>query len=384
MNKAVFLACALCAGPAVFAAVSPAVEATQVVSAPEDRYCGWPTITRTAADELTVMFSGNRDGHVCPYGQIRRIRSTDGGRTWSKSEIVENGILDDRDTGVLRLANGDLVLFWFTSTAFYDYYKRWEKDLAQRKKTYPYLSNLRAEYETHYKTLDPEAVRTALGAFAKRSTDGGKTWGDKVKLPFESTHTPHGAIELKDGRLMFVGDDRRVAVSSDKGRTWSVLAQMPSPSKVKPGERKLGFTEPCLLEGEDGVLRCYIRDQEALYSESADGGRTWSVPVPTKIASWWSPMHALRLADGRYLLTASRRHGNPGCIFACLGDRNGTPKSFEEAGEIVLNDKQKGADFGYATTAQNADGSLVTVYYAHPVDDKDAAVVYAVRWRLPD
>lgn len=365
------------------AAVSPLVESSKAISTAADRYCGWPTVTRTGEGELTVVFSGNRDGHICPWGQIRRVRSTDGGRTWGKSDIIEDGILDDRDTGVLRMENGDLVVFWFTSTAYNDYYKMWGTDFARRVKSSPFLSNMCEDYVRHYEKLDPTAVRTALGTFAKRSTDGGRTWGSKIRIADNDTHTPHGAIELKDGRLMFVGCDRRVAVSPDGGRTWSILTRLPPPPKADPDKRKVGFNEPCLLEGEDGVLRCYIRDHEALYSESRDGGHTWTAPVQTRIAAWGSPMHALRLRDGRFLLTAARRRGSPGCVFARLGDRNGTLKSFEDSEEIVLGE-QKGGDFGYASTAQNADGSLVTVYYAHPAAETDAAALYAVRWKLSD
>ena len=100
--------------------VSACVESTRVISVPADRYCGWPTLAETREGELGVVFSGDRDDHVCPWGKVLLKRSADGGITWSDSETVANGILDDRDAGLTRLANGDLVVVWFTSTAFHD------------------------------------------------------------------------------------------------------------------------------------------------------------------------------------------------------------------------------------------------------------------------
>ncbi|HWZ34774.1 MAG TPA: hypothetical protein VNW51_01370, partial [Mucilaginibacter sp.] len=32
-----------------------------------NRYLGWPTILKTNAGRLFVVFSGDRDSHVCPY-----------------------------------------------------------------------------------------------------------------------------------------------------------------------------------------------------------------------------------------------------------------------------------------------------------------------------
>ena len=157
------------------------------------------------------------------------------------------------------------------------------------------------------------------------------------------------------------------------------------PKSGKPDSPEAGFAEAALLEGEDGVLRCYIRNckRNALYSESLDRGLTWSEPSLTGIASWLSPLHFLRLADGRMLLTAARRGRNRRDVFALVGDRNGTYQSFGEAKDIVLNKQTKGGDFGYASTAQNADGSLVTVFYAHPESDSTKpAAVYACRWAL--
>ena len=45
------------------------------------RYAGWPTLTRLRNGELRVVYSGDRDAHICPWGKVRMIRSADNGET---------------------------------------------------------------------------------------------------------------------------------------------------------------------------------------------------------------------------------------------------------------------------------------------------------------
>src|ERR1700744_4936716 len=70
---------------------------TDVVCQEPGRYVGWPTITRTHNGELLVVFSGDRDAHICPWGVTQMVRSRDNGRTWSQPETINNTPLDDRD-----------------------------------------------------------------------------------------------------------------------------------------------------------------------------------------------------------------------------------------------------------------------------------------------
>ena len=92
----------------------------KTISRPSDRYCGWPSVCDAGNGEILVAYSGDRSAHVCPWGKVRSMRSADGGETWSESETVCNTVLDDRDAGLLKLSNGELVLFWFTSVHYYE------------------------------------------------------------------------------------------------------------------------------------------------------------------------------------------------------------------------------------------------------------------------
>ena len=66
-----------------------------------------------------------------------------------------------------------------------------------------------------------------------------------------------------------------------------------------------------MVEATDGTLIAQIRmegqvnENETLQTESADGGKTWS--VPHAISVWGLPSHLLRLADGRLLMSYGHR-----------------------------------------------------------------------------
>ena len=356
---------------------------TKSISGVADRYCGWPSVCDIGGGEIAVVFSGDRDGHVCPWGKVRMVRSKDCGETWSASVTICNGVLDDRDAGLLRLANGDLMLFWFTSAHYY------END---------YCRKHNPEYIRHFEKLDRDAWRRDLGSFSRRSTDGGRTWEPQVRLP---TTAPHGGIQLADGRLIVVGnqyagvrghladdpdekafadasEELVVAESVDLGRSWRKCAVIPQAA---------GACEPHLVEGADGALRCYARTtRNLLVSESKDGGMSWSPLAETKIPSWDNPPHLLRLGDGHILLTYGRRvrdvkkdSGMKTGIYARIGDKNATAVSFEASAEIPLYCNAN-SDMGYASTVECADGTLLTVFYAH---ENPAASIMATKWHLP-
>jgi hypothetical protein len=69
------------------------------------RYIGWPTVCRLANGDLLAVFSGDRDSHICPWGKVQMVRSADDGETWNAPVTIANGILDDRDAGIVQLPN---------------------------------------------------------------------------------------------------------------------------------------------------------------------------------------------------------------------------------------------------------------------------------------
>lgn len=63
--------------------------------------------------ELIAVFSGDRDGYVCPYGKVRLTCSTDGGRTWIAADYTN---LDGFPQHVIRLKDGRLLCSYASRT----------------------------------------------------------------------------------------------------------------------------------------------------------------------------------------------------------------------------------------------------------------------------
>jgi sialidase-1 len=353
---------------------------TKVLCKQPGRYIGWPTVCARANGELVAVFSGDRDGHVCPFGKVQMVRSADGGATWSPAVNIANTPLDDRDAGIIEMPNGDLVAAWFTSLAY-------QGSIRDRAKLKP--GSPRFYWWLHHEKLMPEAKQEWLGYFTIRSSDGGKSWEAPVRTPGTA---PHGPVLLKDGRLLYVGitysgsqtiySDAQhavtVAESRDGARSWRQISVIPLPADVKPGD----FHEPHAVETADGRIVAQIRyhgkGQGAAVrlwqSESADGGATWAVARETDLAGL--PPHLIRLRDGRLVSVYGRRFGAFG-EYACISDDHG--RTWDVANEIKLAGHFNG-DLGYPASAELPDGSILTVYYQADKQGEQTCLM-GTKWR---
>ena len=371
---------------------------TKVICKQPSRYIGWPTVGRLPDGELLAVFSGDRDAHVCPFGKSFLLRSTDGGDTWSAPELINDTPLDDRDTGLCVCRDGTAVMSWFTSHYEEAAYLRRELSAADAER---WRRQIRAVSPADLRQWAGETCengRYALGHWTRRSTDGGRTWEAPVRVP---PTTPHGPIELADGRLFLVGietsqgrrerqGDILAAESRDQGRTWSVVGRMPM-FPAFPGDDPEGYAylcEPHVVETAPGRLLVMARYEERVrpgYTRgrnhlwqcmSEDGGRTWTEPRPTEIVG--KPPHLLRLRDGRILVTYGYReapHGERACLSADGG------QSWDYANEIVLVDDAPSGDLGYPATVELDDGLLLTVHYQQERAGEKTCLL-ATRWRL--
>ena len=358
---------------------------SKVICRQPGNYLAWPTIARRDNGELLVAFSGDREEHACPYGKTQMVRSSDHGETWSEPETVSTTPLDDRDAGVVVLRSGVVVVSWFTVPSWVSVSNFTKIGLYSR----PQLT----AWSRHLDKVSEEERQKWLGNWTRRSTDGGRTW----EPPVDSTATtPHGPIELQDGRLLFVGIDRAIgmgamlsAESVDEGRSWRQIGEVPIPEDDRLG----AYSEPYAVELPDGRLVCLWRHQPdetdvaAKYmrqTESDDGGRTWTVTHPTPLRGY--PPHLLPLSSGAILASFGRRIPPMGQR-ACLSHDGGATWDVEN--EIVLRDDgpeldlgwPPGWDLGYPATVEIEPGELLTVYYQiDPPDHKPS--IQATRWSL--
>lgn len=339
----------------------PADQALATILEPQrvicrQRYIGWPSIAVAPNGDLIAAFSGDRTGHVSEDGKTQIARSSDGGKTWSTAITIHDFPIDDRDAGVIRTAKDTMLVTWFTGP--------------------PYGTALQGHYVI-------------------RSSDSGKTWGEPIRTPVT---TPHGPIQLSDGRLLYIGQRPHsshtnpkdyngtpegsphkvsIAESRDDGLTWSVIADFPVP----PGDHMLSYDEAHMVEASPGRLVALFRDcnppDQLRQSESRDGGKTWSAPHTTPMQG--HPPHLIRLKNG-WLLAVYARRRPPFGQYACISRDRGATWDVDH--EIKLAAAFEG-DMGYPASAQLKDGSIWTVYYQAEKPGQSPSLM-GTHWRLKD
>ncbi|HWH68305.1 MAG TPA: sialidase family protein, partial [Candidatus Sulfotelmatobacter sp.] len=269
---------------------------TRVISQQPQFYHGWPTVTRRRNGQLLLVYSGGREQHVCPFGRLELMVSSDDGANWSWPQVLLDSPLDDRDAGVLETARGSLLVTTFTSLAYEPVLERAAKLKPGAPGAWP--GERLAAWQAAQRRLDAAQRHAQLGQWMLRSTDGGLTWS----TPYPSIlNSPHGPTQLADGRLLYAGKElwtaqKRVGVcdSSDDGQTWKWLAAIPA----RPGDDAAQYHELHAVETADGRILVHIRNHnpannnETLQTESTDGGHTWS--VPRAISVWGLPSFLLR------------------------------------------------------------------------------------------
>ena len=208
-------------------------------------------------------------------------------------------------------------------------------------------------------------------------------------------YTPHGPIKLRDGDLLYFGNrfvvDRdeldnsgiRAARSTDNGRTWTELGEVPQ----FPHTESPSYTEPHVVELPSGKLIGMIRigghdagksgvmDFSIMQTESEDGGKSWTVPQPLNFHG--SPPHIMRHSSGALILSYGYRLVPFGQRVAISNDDGATWES-----NWILRDDGPDWGLGYPTTVEMPDGSLFSVYYQKVGDDHRNSLQWT-RWTLP-
>ena len=265
-----------------------------------------------------------------------------------------------------------------------------------------------------------------------RSTDGGKSWttfelpgdivpGDGALVLGEC----HGPIELPDGTLMMhlartVGHYQWAAYvihSTDEGKTWENPTRVPTETDSDeisyaylPFGRILGISRSsAAIIKRDGLEDVGPGGKNApLASEAGDAayqfhsddlGQTWSHPKPTGLGVLQAAgAYPLPLKDGRLLLLYGNRQFPYGV--QALGSRD-EGKTWDLNHPIILSWHSWSAYCGHPRSVQLHDGSMLTGYYTHRIDNpgdgppdpaRDAPspahnredTGELIRWRVPD
>ena len=356
---------------------------TKTITPAEEPYAGWSTVARRANGELWVTWSGGRDGHVCPMGQVRAMTSRDDGATWTYPRVLLDSPTDDRDSGVLETAKGTLLVTTFTSLAYEDHLAKSVMYMPVAGKSSamrPMPPEVVARWQATQKRLTADERQAELGEWVLRSTDGGLNFSARIATIVNS---PHGPLQLKDGRILYIGKElwtknQRIGAveSKDDGLSWNWLSEIPG----RPGDDvERDYHELHAVESDDGRIVAQIRHQGkvdknwTLQTESTDGGKTWTIP---RAITFGIPSQLLKLRDGRLLMTYGHRRlpfGNQARLSADHGRTWSEPMIVSGDGTV--------SDLGYPSTVELADGTLLTVWYEN-MKGLDRAVLRQAKWKL--
>ena len=356
---------------------------TKTITPAEEPYAGWSTVARRANGDLWVTWSGGRDGHVCPMGQVRAMTSRDDGATWTYPRVLLDSPTDDRDSGVLETAKGTLLVTTFTSLAYEDHLAKSVMYMPVAGKSSamrPMPPEVVARWQATQKRLTADERQAELGEWALRSTDGGLNFSARIATIVNS---PHGPLQLKDGRILYIGKElwtknQRIGAveSKDDGLSWNWLSEIPG----RPGDDvERDYHELHAVESDDGRIVAQIRHQGkvdknwTLQTESTDGGKTWTIP---RAITFGIPSQLLKLRDGRLLMTYGHRRlpfGNQARLSTDHGRTWSEPMIVSGDGTV--------SDLGYPSTVELADGTLLTVWYEN-MKGLDRAVLRQAKWQL--
>lgn len=356
---------------------------TKTITPAEEPYAGWSTVARRANGELWVTWSGGRDGHVCPMGQVRAMTSRDDGATWTYPRVLLDSPTDDRDSGVLETAKGTLLVTTFTSLAYEDHLAKSVMYMPVAGKSSamrPMPPEVIARWQATQKRLTADERQAELGEWVLRSTDGGLNFSARIATIVNS---PHGPLQLKDGRILYIGKElwtknQRIGAveSKDDGLSWNWLSEIPG----RPGDDvERDYHELHAVESDDGRIVAQIRHQGkvdknwTLQTESTDGGKTWTIP---RAITFGIPSQLLKLRDGRLLMTYGHRRlpfGNQARLSTDHGRTWSEPMIVSGDGTV--------SDLGYPSTVELADGTLLTVWYEN-MKGLDRAVLRQAKWQL--
>ena len=344
-------------------------------------YNAWGSITTLAGNEMMAVWSGDRYAHICPFGRVLASRSHDGGYTWDPPYPIMNTPLDDRDAGIVR--SGDTLI----ATSFNNSRER-QRFYAERGK---YPEPKRSFVDSYLGLVSDDEEQKYLGATLSVSHDGGKTFTEPCPMPITS---PHGPLALPEGGLLWVGRamhplkpdpafvDTVQAWHMDENGEFRFLGSI-DPLFDEDGTR-LTSCEPHAILLEDGTVLAHIRVQRrgenkmlsTYQSLSYDGGKTWTHPEPILGRLGGAPSHLFRHSSGVLLATYGYRE-EPYGIKVMFSLDNGN--TWETDIDLYINGINW--DLGYPATVELKDGSLLTVFYAHPTA-ADPAVIMQQKWRI--
>ena len=348
-------------------------DAKIIMSNPHSKhnYFGWPTAARLQNGKIAVTASGFRLAHVCPFGKMVISYSEDEGESYTAPAPVIDSPLDDRDGGILAFGEKNVIVTSFNNRR--EAQREWLKNqhLPQSTSQVPYAA-------AYLNTITDEEENYFIGSTYRISEDCGVTFGEIKKSPVTC---PHGPLVKNDGSILWIGnhfegvyENRLLAYEIHMDGTAEYMGAIPM---IMENGEILNSDEPHAMQLEDGTILCHIRvgggtpfHFSTYQSESTDGGRTWTVPHAVLDYFGGAPAHIMRHSSGT-LISVYGYRAEPFGIKAMFSKDNG--KTWDVGHDVYIDNVS--GNLGYPSTVELKDGSLVTIFYAHPSAEEPAVIM---------
>jgi hypothetical protein len=311
-------------------------------------YEAFPDVCRLSDGRLMAVFYAGYDHVALPNAQLPKggricyCTSADEGHTWSKAEVLYDGLDDDRDPSIVQLQDGRIVCNFFSLRKAEGKSPPWiglgtwmvsSSDLC--------VSRL---------GLRPDQARVGTESQPTQARQVGNlphkfTWSAPQQIS-KDYYCSSPIRQISGGRLILglyqelpKTSAGAVAISDDAAKTWRVV-------DIPNGGYRLD-AETDVIELTDGTLYAAQR-AKMCFSISKDRGETWSVSQPMGFEGHCP--YFLRARDNIILLA----HRVPNtCLHYSLDECKTWSKN-------VLVDPHIGA---YPSMVNLKDGSVLIVYY---------------------
>jgi predicted neuraminidase len=241
------------------------VEVANGVESPSKRYPTWnPVLHQLSKGELLLFYKVGPSPDTW-WGMV--MRSTDGGKTWSKPERLPNDIAGPIKNKAVELANGELLCPSSTEDNGWRVHFERTRDGGKTWQRTPSinLGNDGKEFGVIQPTVFfhpgnrlQTLMRNRQGNIVESwSNDNGKTWSPLAETALPNPNSGIDGVTLKDGRHLLVYNHtirsgmRRgalhVAVSVD-GKIWQAALAL---ENTKPQDE---FSYPAVIQTRDGKV----------------------------------------------------------------------------------------------------------------------------------
>ena len=235
-----------------------------------------------------------KDGSILCVEPKEALRSNDGGASWTKSSLFSDPakFTVSSERALLRTREGVIISAWMNGV------------------------ERRQPKGWRWGAKDVSWTDFVLPTYTCRSTDDGRTWETPVKLSDPWCGCVHSIIQMKNGRIVLVGQEiipawrhaTVIGVSDDLGKSW----QRSNMLDYGIGTHDhAGSLEGTVIERKDGSLYLLLRTEAGfLWEAISRDGLMWEGLKQTSIPSVTCCPQMARLSDGRIALlwNAPPRH----------------------------------------------------------------------------